>query len=201
MRLLLRIQAGLARRFGKLQRAAELYREGLRLEPDHPSLLGRLGRTLAEAGDQAGALAVFQRLVEVQPKLAGAHYNIGFLKDATGDTDGALQAFATAIELNPELDRAWYGRGLILERRGQHRDALTAYEGALKAEPMCQEARFRAGQMHETLGEYEDVERIIARLKVDHPQFAWQLMQQVEKRVSAAQPTEPSTTEPSSTGP
>ncbi|MBS0656996.1 MAG: tetratricopeptide repeat protein [Verrucomicrobia bacterium] len=186
MSLLLRLQAGLARRFRRHAAATRLYEQALASAPDDPRLLGRLGQCRAEAGDEAGALMAFRRLAEVTPDKAGAHYNIGYLLDRAGDEDGALAAFDRALQLEPLLDRAWFGRGLILRRRGRGDEAVAALQKSISANPTAAEAWLQLGELHLERREDPQLDGVILQLRSLQPNFAWRLMQAKEAATAAA---------------
>lgn len=52
--------------------------------------------------DLPGALADFNKAIELDPKFAIAYNNRGLAKRMTGDLEGALADFTTAIELDPK---------------------------------------------------------------------------------------------------
>ena len=75
-------------------------------------------------GDLDGALADENKAVEIDPNIAEAYYNRGFIKRAKGDLDGALADETKAIELNPSFAQAHYNRGLVRhDKQGFRRGA------------------------------------------------------------------------------
>lgn len=185
MSLLLRLQAGLARRLGRTATAVRLYERALAADPTNDRLLGRLGQCRAAAGDSTGALAAFRQLAERQPESAGAHYNIGHLLDQTGDEQGALEAFDRAVAIEPRLDRAWFGRGLILRRRGRGDEAVAALQKAIGANPAAAEAWLQLGELHLERDEEPQLDGVILQLRSLQPNFAWRLMQAKEAATAA----------------
>jgi tetratricopeptide (TPR) repeat protein len=65
-------------------------------------------------GDYQGALADFDRAINLNPNYALAYYGRGFLKaDKLQDTQSALADFDRAIELDPNNAVAYYARGIL----------------------------------------------------------------------------------------
>src|SRR4029077_19634179 len=75
--------------------------------------------------DADGALADYNRAIELDPKNASAFNNRGNIKKAEGDLDGAIADFNSAIESNDKLAIAYKNRGEAKEAKG---DAAGARE-------------------------------------------------------------------------
>lgn len=78
------------------------------LELDDTGLLKPVVK-LAVDGDLAGAEAGFTALVTQNPRLPGAHYDLGVLAEVRGDFDAAEQLYAKAVSLS---DRSLYADAL-----------------------------------------------------------------------------------------
>jgi len=97
---------------------------------------GNLGRALHQQGKTGEAIAAFRRAIELDPKDADSHCNLGkILCDAEGDYDAAVQCQRTAIELDPEYYRAHFNLGTALEHQGKLDEALAAYRKSIGIEP------------------------------------------------------------------
>ncbi len=64
------------------------------------------------------AINDLDRVIELSPALAIAHYNKGVILAREGNFTSALSAFSRAIELAPELGEAYYNRGYVYFRLG-----------------------------------------------------------------------------------
>src|SRR4029077_10182209 len=83
-------------------------------------------------GDHDGAIADYNRAIELDPKYAGAYNNRGLAKkakvdqncciadfdQAKGDQDGAIADFNRAIELDPNLAISYHNRDLAQKLKG-----------------------------------------------------------------------------------
>ncbi len=65
-----------------------------------------------------------QRVIELSPRMALAHYNLGNLMVETGDLTSALTAYGKAIELKPDLGEAYYNRGYVYFRLGNKESGI-----------------------------------------------------------------------------
>ena len=68
-------------------------------------------------GDYEGAIADFERAIEINPQYANAYSNRGFAKSRLGDYEGAMADYERAIEINPQMHRARFNLGRAYIRR------------------------------------------------------------------------------------
>ena len=71
------------------------------------------GLTKKKKGDAEGALADYNRGIELDPKNAVAYFDRAVLKDKHGDRDGAVADYDRAIEFDPQEPLAYEGRGRV----------------------------------------------------------------------------------------
>src|SRR5439155_94389 len=81
-------------------------------------------------GDVNGAIADYNRAIELDPKNASAFNSRGMLKKSKGDLDGAITDFNSAIELNENFAIAYKNRGDAKQAKG---DAAGAKEDLKRA--------------------------------------------------------------------
>jgi hypothetical protein len=60
------------------------------------------GVDMMKAGDWKKAYASFEKALEANPKLAGAHYNMGVIREIQGRTEDAVSHFEKAAEIGDE---------------------------------------------------------------------------------------------------
>lgn len=63
-------------------------------------------------------LADLDKVIELSPRMAIAHYNKGCILVSAQDYTSALSAFSTAIELKPDFGEAYYNRGYVYLKLG-----------------------------------------------------------------------------------
>ncbi len=79
-----------------------------------------------EAGDVAGAIAIYRKVLEENPQLARLHLELAFLYDArVGDYVRAVYHYQRYLELRPQTEK----RGMLAERIEKARKALAAEYG------------------------------------------------------------------------
>ena len=60
------------------------------------------GRIMYENGDKLGAIAKYNKAIEIDPLYMLAYYNRGLSKSKIGDNQGAIDDYSKAIQINPQ---------------------------------------------------------------------------------------------------
>jgi tetratricopeptide (TPR) repeat protein len=77
-----------------------------------PVLFLRRGMAKKDAGsDWDGAIAEYNKAIELKPDFAEAYFSRGYAKKEKGDLGGAIVDYTKAIELKPDFARAYNNRG------------------------------------------------------------------------------------------
>jgi Flp pilus assembly protein TadD len=116
-------------------------------------LISAIDRLALESGSDAGdllmtravvavgdknydvALALLDKLVELQPQWAEAWNKRATVRFLVDDDEGSMADIAQVLKLEPRHIGALSGMGVILERRGFREGALRAYRRALEIAP------------------------------------------------------------------
>ena len=106
-------------------------------------------------GDHDGAIADFDRAIEIDPQNVGAFVNRAVCKQAQDDHLGAIADWDRALELKPD-DGGWYvNRGIVKETIGDYDGALADYNRAVEAEPDYEVAFIARAYIKADQGDYE----------------------------------------------
>jgi tetratricopeptide (TPR) repeat protein len=112
----------------------------------------------------ADAIEQFRRGLQVAPRDATLHQNLGSALFLAGDEAAAEAEFAEALRLSPADARAHFSMGIIYERRGQDREAIARFADAVRFFPDLVDARFsladalrRTGRVEESLQHYRQI--------------------------------------------
>lgn len=110
-----------------------------RLKAERPgwgALHHQAGRALVKQKRLDAALNEFNRAVELEPSLAEAYYNIGWIMQKRRDLLGALLAYRKVIELNPPfVADALVNLAVCYQAMGRAKDAVAALKKALIKAP------------------------------------------------------------------
>jgi tetratricopeptide (TPR) repeat protein len=132
----------------------------------------RSGLAKERSGDYQGAIADYNRAIELNPKYAVAYDDRASAKGLAGDNDGALADCNKAIELNPRYALAYANRGGAKGEKGDLDGATADCNRALELDPNCMLAYDNRGTIKSREGDLDG-----AKADYDHaielsPKFA-----------------------------
>jgi tetratricopeptide (TPR) repeat protein len=81
------------------------------------------------AGEQA--ILLLNQLLQLQPNLAIAYYNLGLAYRAVGRFPEAITAYQQAIHWQPQYPEAYQNLGVVYFKLGRTAEALTAFQQAI----------------------------------------------------------------------
>src|SRR6476661_6038924 len=102
---------------GISQETLELYKQGV----DH-----------YRAGDLEGAIAAYEKALEIDPKFHFAWNNLGNALRGLDRYTEAITAYEKALKIDRKFHLAWNGLGNTLNDLGRYRDAIAACDKALE---------------------------------------------------------------------
>ncbi len=109
--------------------------------------------------DLPAAIEAYRRAIEIDPRYAVAHNNLGLALHDSGDVEAAIAAYRTALEIDPRYALAHANLGNALRESGDLEGAIAACRTALEIDP-------RLALAHNNLGvalhEHGDREGAIA---------------------------------------
>jgi tetratricopeptide (TPR) repeat protein len=104
---------------------------------------------VAEADDRAGAVAAYERCLQLRPDYREARINLGRLFHVGGRLDEAEKIYRGAVEKDCDT---LFNLGVVLEDLGRESDAITAYGEALSLDPNCADAHYNLARLYEGAG-------------------------------------------------
>jgi tetratricopeptide (TPR) repeat protein len=87
------------------------------------------------AGNLEGAIAAYEKALEIDPKFDYAWCGLGATLNELGRNSEAIAAYETALEIDPKLHIVWHNLGGALNDLGRNSEAIAAYETALEIDP------------------------------------------------------------------
>ena len=119
--------------------AAELFSRGVVLEEDprnHPQ-----------------AIALYQRVLELDPLHAAAHINLGTLHYNRQDYKSAEEHYRRALEIDPRYALAHFDLGNVLDETGRVSEAIQTYLTAIQLAPTYADAHYNLALAYEKVKE------------------------------------------------
>jgi RNA polymerase sigma factor (TIGR02999 family) len=109
------------------------------------------GAMLLRPTDQMdAAIACFRKAIELDPKYAKAHFNLGITLFKQGKLDEAIACYRQAIKLDPKFAWAHNNLGNVLYRKVRLDEAITCYRRAIELDPKYALAHYNLGAaLHE----------------------------------------------------
>jgi tetratricopeptide (TPR) repeat protein len=90
-----------------------------------------LGGLLQQKGDWAGAKAMFETAIAIDPMFARGYYNLGMALKAIGQLAEAIDPYRQAIALDPNYAEAYQNLGVVLLKLGRVPESLAAFGKAI----------------------------------------------------------------------
>jgi tetratricopeptide (TPR) repeat protein len=109
-----------------------------------------------DKGDYKGAVADFNRTIQLDPKNAVVYYNLALLKeDKLNDPQGGLADYNRAISIDPKYYFAYNNRGLLKKNKlNDYQGALSDFNQAISIDPKdCFAYNNRGNLRHDKLND------------------------------------------------
>lgn len=151
-------------------------RKALHLDPRHVEARTLLGWIQMEIrGDYASAAAEYRKVIEIKPRSAEAHNNLGVALEKMGDLEGAIAAFSQAIERRRDYGEAWSNRGWAYAGLKRWREARRDFEQGLKINPRDDGALYGLSRALKEARDYAGAQQALRRLTARSPNFVYWL--------------------------
>lgn len=128
-------EAELALSKGDAQRAVDLYRQAFTATPQNALIGYRLATALDKAGDLDGERTVLLQVIAIDPTIALAQNQLGYLESQRGNYADAEDHFRKAVASAPRFTQAWISLAATLGIESKFAEARQAVATALQIEP------------------------------------------------------------------
>ncbi len=140
---------------GQLKDAANIYRQIIDVDPDHPDANFLLGSLLLQTGDPAQAAELLSRAIAATPDQPMYHSTMGSALFQLGRIDEAANSFRKAIAVDANFFDAHNSLGNALSAMGRREEAIASYRAAIAIKPDFPEAYCNLGLALHGLGQLE----------------------------------------------
>jgi tetratricopeptide (TPR) repeat protein len=137
------------------QKAEEVFKAALAIEPDSEDVVLNLARLYGEAGDMARATKVLQDVPEAErtPKM---EFTLGTLYDQAKQPKDAIAAYKRAADMKPGDPQTVDALAQALLNDEQYDEALKQYQDLAEADPDNGEALVHVAEIQRRQGKYDD---------------------------------------------
>lgn len=105
------------------------------IDPNVAALL-KSANSKFKQGDYLGARNEYQKIIQINPKIAEAYHNLGNVQYVLGNYEAALKNFAKTIELEPQDATPYCSRGAMYASARRYDLALKDINKAIELNPM-----------------------------------------------------------------
>ncbi len=158
-------------RAGRLAEAESIYRQILRIDPDHAPALHLLGTIASRARNQDAAIDLIGRAIRLKPS-APMYCDLGSAYRAHGKPEAALECFREALRLQPDFADAHNQMGATLHAQGRFDEAIRHYRKVLAHRPDYVEGYNNLGLAFQAQGKLEEAAEEYRQAIRRNPDFA-----------------------------
>jgi len=126
-------------------------------------------------GDFIGAIASYDKALEIKPDDHEAWYNRGIALGNLGRFEQAIASYDRVLEIKPDFHPAWSDRGIVLDNLGRFEEAISSFDQALEIQPDFHLAWTNRGVALGNLGRWAEAIASYDRALAIKPDFheAW----------------------------
>jgi protein O-GlcNAc transferase len=141
---------------GRFQRAQNLYKEILNVQPNNVEALHFLSIIFQQKKDYDAAILSYRKAIRHNPRNAGAYYNLGLIFQEKGKVDEAITNYQQALSIKPDFANAYYNLGLIYHDKGDSDSAISNYQVFLQFNPGDADAYLNLGHAYQMKGQLDE---------------------------------------------
>mgnify|MGYP001341549036 CR=1 FL=1 len=135
--------------------ADNLYKDILKLKPNHFDTIYLLGSLSIQIKDFNRAIQLLQKAIEINSNHADAHNNLGTALKELGESEKSIECYQKAIQIQPNHADAHNNLGAEFKKLKKYKKSIYHYEKTTQINPNSPVAYSNLGNAYKGLGEYE----------------------------------------------
>jgi tetratricopeptide (TPR) repeat protein len=133
---------------GQYEKALELFKKALDLDPEMTEAYNNLGLTYTEMNQEEQATEAFKKAISLSPELAAAYNNLGYVFYRLGSYHEAIEMYNEAIGRSKDNSSAYTNLGNAFYKLEKIEEAMDAWKKALSIDPANEKARRNLKRFH-----------------------------------------------------
>jgi tetratricopeptide (TPR) repeat protein len=133
---------------GQYEKALELFRKTIEIDPAMTEAYNNLGLTYTEINEEEKATEAFKKAISLSPELAAAYNNLGYVFYRIGSYREAIEMYNEAIGRSKDSSSAYTNLGNAYYKLDKIEDAIEAWKKALELDPANEKARRNLKRFH-----------------------------------------------------
>ena len=123
-----------------LKSAKNLYKEALKINPNHFESIFLLGTLCAQSRNFDEAKKLLYKATQINPNFADAHNNLGNVLKELKENDKAMVSYKKAIKIQPDFAPSYNNIGTLFLELGEQKKAINFFHKAAELKPNFVEA-------------------------------------------------------------
>jgi tetratricopeptide (TPR) repeat protein len=156
---------------GKTDIAQDLYRQVLKIDPNHKFALNNLGIIFKELGENQKAKECYEKAIAIDPNYVNAHYNLGVVFKELREFEKAKECYEKVIEIDPNYVNAHNNLGIIFKELGEFEKAKKCYEKVIEIDPNFIEAHNNLGNVFKDSGNLQKAKECYEKVIEINPNY------------------------------
>ena len=116
-------------------KAIEIYKRALKIQPDSPDVNNNFGNALRRSGDVKGSLRRFNAALRNREHFFDGHLNKGHALFDLGQLGRAIESYERALKIRPNSEEAFLRIGNTFKKLGKLSEACKNYQSVLQINP------------------------------------------------------------------
>ncbi len=141
---------------GQLERAEEIYKEILEVNPNHSDSLHLSGIIAHQSGKNDIAVNMITKAIQITPREPVYYLSLGNVFKTQGNLEKAILNYQKALQLNPDYADAYNNMGILFKDQGRLDEAVLNYQKALQVNPDYAETYNNMGNAFKDQGRLEE---------------------------------------------
>ena len=157
---------------GEYEKAMEVFKRAVQLEPGSEESYYRLGMVYSSLGRYKEAVEAYNRAVRINPNYAAVYQNLGHAYSNLSQYGKAITAFRKAILYAPDDIQTYFALGNAYFDSGKWEKAIQTYEAAIQRKPDDPYAYYNLGLLYLPGGQHARAIEAFSQAIVRDPRYA-----------------------------